>query len=50
MVDIFQKYIDMLSDSDYTNKIQPMCTENMERLFELITKLDNLKHMDTKPK
>ena len=45
MVDNFQKYIDLLSDSDYTTKIQPTCNENMARIYEVSTKLDNLKQM-----
>ena len=50
MEDIFQKYIDILSDADYNNKTQPVCTENMARLYELSTKLENLKQMDSEPK
>ena len=46
MSDIFQKYISMLIDADYTTKIQPACTEKMSRLDELRTKLENIKIMD----
>ena len=39
MADIFQKYIDVMSDADYATKIQPVYTENMERLDKLSTKM-----------
>ena len=50
MADIFQKYIDVMSDADYATKIQPVYTENMERLDKLSTKNENIKQMDPDPK
>ena len=50
MADIFQNYIDIMNEADYTTKNQPACTENMARLDKSSTKIENLKQTDLDPK